>query len=385
MEELETTAKDEAQAAEANDFAGEEQAQQEKNIIQHKCPLCGAPLKYSASAQAVTCEYCNTTFAMSELEADDAKDGKEFDWGEYSSAHSGETLEGTLTYECQSCGAAIETAKTTIATICPYCSNNVVLKKTSTGGLKPNLIIPFNITKDKVPGILKSFTWKKKLLPSNYFNKCKIGEIQGVYVPFWLFSSRLDGSMKFHAEKVRHYTEGDYEVTKTDVYSLVRSGSMDFAKIPVDASIKIDNDLMDSIEPFDYSKLTEFDTKYLAGYFADRFDSPPESEMPRAKTRMTDKAEKLFNSTVSGYSKAYVQERSLKLVKPQVKYALLPVYLFTCKYEGQNYHYAINGQTGKFAGTLPISKRKVRLMFFLNFIIAFGITFAACVLLQLFF
>ena len=362
----------------------EEQPQQEKNIIQHKCPLCGAPLKYSPKAEAVTCEYCDNTFAMSELKADEAENGREFDWGEYRSAHSGETLEGTLTYECQSCGAVIETAKTTIATICPYCSNNVVLKKTSTGGLKPNLIIPFKITKDKVPDILKAFAWKKTLLPSNYFKNCKIGDIQGVYVPFWLFSSGLSGDLKYHAEKVRHYTKGDYEYTETFVYSLLRSGNMEFSKIPVDASIKIDNTLMDSIEPFDYSKLTEFDTKYLAGYFADRFDSPPEAEMPRAKTRMVNKADKLFNGTISGYSSVHVQERSMKLIKPQVKYALLPVYLFTCRYEGQDYHYAVNGQTGKFAGTLPISKRKYRLMFFLRFFIISSITFAACILSKIF-
>ena len=358
--------------------------EQEKDLIQHKCPFCGAPVKYSATAEAVSCEYCGSTIALSELESDKTDEDKEFDWGEYKAALAGEKLEGKLTYECNSCGAVIETEKTTIATICPYCSSNVVLKKTSTGGLKPNCLIPFKVTKDQVPGILKAFAHKKKLLPSNYFNSCKIGEIQGVYVPFWLISSKLAGEMKFHGEKVRHYTEGDYDCTETSVYSILRSGSLDFAKIPVDASIKISNDLMDSIEPFDYSKLTEFDTKYLAGYFADRFDSPPDSELPRAKTRMSDKATKLFTSTVKGYSRVSPQNKNLHLVKPQVKYALLPVYLFTCKYNDVIYRYAINGQTGKFAGTLPISKRKVRLMFFLNFLIAFGISFAACVLFQLF-
>lgn len=355
-----------------------------EKIIQYKCPACGAPLKYSPADAAVVCEHCGSTFAMSEIKNSDKEDSSgSFDWQQYKETISDEKLEGTLVYECKSCGASMETDNITMATVCPYCGNNVVLNQNATAGLKPNLILPFKITKDKIPSVLKDFCRKKKCLPSDFFNRNKIGEIHGVYVPFWLFSSELSGDMTFHGEKKRYYTSGQYDCIETSIYNIERSGSMNFNKLPVDASIKMNNEMMDSLEPFDYSALVEFDKKYLAGYLADRFDSRPDEELPRAHNRMIDKAEKLFESTINGFSNLKATGKSLKLVKPSVLYTMIPVYLFDCKYGDNVYHYAVNGQTGKIVGHLPYSIAKVCLWALLSFFIGFGSIFAIGTLFQL--
>lgn len=201
-----------------------------EGVIQHKCPGCGAPLKYSPNAGSVICEYCGTKFEVSQLKTGD-ESKINFDWSRYKKSLSGEELEGTLTYECKQCGAVMEAPKNTIATFCPYCANNIVLKETSTGGLKPNLVIPFKFPKDKVHSYFKSFTRGKKLLPLNYFKSCMIGEVQGVYLPFWLFTTKVGGRYTFTSSSVeKSWSDSSYHYTKYIVYSHVREGTLDFAK-----------------------------------------------------------------------------------------------------------------------------------------------------------
>jgi hypothetical protein len=44
------------------------------------------------------------------------------------------------------------------------------------------------------------------------------------------------------------------------------------------------------------------------------------------------------------------------LEQGKITYALLPVWLLNTVYKGKTYTFAMNGQTGKFVGNLPIDK-----------------------------
>ena len=151
-------------------------------------------------------------------------------------------------------------------------------------------------------------------------------------------------------------------------------GQMSFKRIPVDASVKMDDDLMDSLEPFDYSERVDFAAPYLSGFLADRFDESPDDSLPRASTRMTNSAEEVFIDSVEG-SFDTVRRRSsnLNIVNSSVRYVMLPVYLLNIGYNGKNYRFAVNGQTGKVVGELPISKVKKWLYYLLAFAVSLGI------------
>ena len=226
-------------------------------------------------------------------------------------------------------------------------------------------------TLKELPDAIKKFYKGKLLLPNGFFTDSKIGKAQGVYVPFWLFGCHLHGAMDFNAQTVRTYRQGDYQCTETSHFLLKRAGEMDFKNVPVDASVKMRNDLMDSIEPFDFSGLVNFDGAYLSGYVADRFDSTPDSELERAENRMLNSAADEIRST-TGYGAVTVRSNNLRADNAKVRYALLPVYLLNCEYGGKKYQYAINGQTGKVVGELPESKVK-KLAFFLGSFVVFGL------------
>jgi hypothetical protein len=42
---------------------------------------------------------------------------------------------------------------------------------------------------------------------------------------------------------------------------------------------------------------------------------------------------------------------------------MLPAWMFTYKYKGEDYYFAMNGETGKIAGRVPVSPRKLSLLF----------------------
>ena len=111
----------------------------------------------------------------------------------------------------------------------------------------------------------------------------------------------------------------------------------------------------------------DFDIRYLAGFTADRFDVAKSDISARAERRMRSSADSVaMGRATSGYSGVSRKGGTLK-GDLDAKYVLFPVYLFDLAHEGKNYHYAVNGQTGKVVGQLPIDKNVSRLYFLLRF------------------
>ena len=353
-------------------------------MTEYKCPACSAALAWSAEHNMLHCDNCGNNYELEAIQllAETEQDQESFDWSAYKEDLSDETLTGTVTYSCRSCGAVIETDATTAATRCPYCDNEVVIDNQVQGGLKPNGVIPFKISSKDLPKVVKKFYEGKRLLPKHFFDNSKLQEIQGLYVPFWLFDGQMEGGATMDGEILHSYVQGDYNVVETRHFLLQREGGVRFEHVPVDGSTKLSDDLMDSLEPYDFSELQPFNGGYLAGFVADRFDSDPDAELPRAQNRMMNTAESLITDTTAGYSGVRMRSNNLRLHDAAVKYVLLPVYLINCAYNGQTYRYAVNGQTGKVVGTLPISNSRKWAWFFGVFAAVFAVIFGLGLLLQ---
>lgn len=268
-----------------------------------------------------------------------------------------ERFDEVVGYTCTNCGAQVVTDKLTVATSCQYCGSSVVVDQRLTGGMKPGFVIPFKVKAEDLPQKLTDFYAERPLLPDNFFYDNQVGEVQGIYVPFWLYDGTVKGSARYEGTDTRVYVMGKYDVTETDFFHCDRAGTMSFDNIPVDASERIDDDLMDSIEPFDYKKMKPFKAGYLTGFVAERFDQSPRQVLDRASLRMGNSAESAMESTVS-HSNVTLLSSDFKVEDPAVSYVLLPVYLFNCEYRGKHYRYAVNGQSGKIVGEVPICKKK---------------------------
>ena len=357
------------------------------NLSEYKCPACGAPMEFDSQSQKMKCPYCETTMSVAEYTEQMKEQDKEAEETAQTGANSvgnasvgketsgkaeqagNDGLEywqdsetaGMRVYGCESCGGEIIASETIGAMTCPYCGNNVVMKGQFSGDLKPNFIIPFKKNKKQAKEAYYKHLEKKYFLPSVFKDENHIDEIKGVYVPFWLYDAEASGDMTYAATRVHtRKTETPATITTyttTDYFQLTRSGVAKFSKVPADGSSKMDDDLMDSVEPFDFHDLVPFTPAYMAGYLAERYDVSKEDSLTRAKERIKSSAEAAFYNTTTGYSSVVPEGNHLNIRASKINYVLLPVWILNTTWEGQQFIFAMNGQTGKIVGNLPCDKK----------------------------
>ena len=327
-------------------------------VLEYKCPSCGGAIEFDSQLQKMKCPYCDTELEMEALkELDEAlKDTLEEDlsWQADPGSSWQEGEEAALqNFVCRSCGGEIVTDATTAATACPYCGNPVVMTQRVGGELRPDCVIPFKLDKKAAEQALQQHFKGKRLLPKSFSKENHIREVKGVYVPFWLFDATADADIRYHATRTRFWSDSNYNYTETTHYALLRRGGLAFSGVPVDGSRKMADELMESLEPYDLSQAVDFQTAYLAGYLADRYDVTAQQSIQRANERIRRSTEEAFRDTAIGYATVVPEHTSIALGESRAKYALYPVWLLSTQYKGENYLFAMNGQTGKLVGDLP--------------------------------
>lgn len=362
-------------------------------VTNYQCPACTGPLHYSAKSGKLECDYCGSSFDVAEIEAlyarkeaeaaaaKQAADAKaeaaqaaKAEAAEAAAASGGwdtsdlsrdwgAEADGLRVYSCPSCGAELICDQSTAATACPYCGNPAIVPGQFSGALRPDYILPFRLSKDDAVQALRAHYKGKPFLPRSFTSVNHIEQIHGVYVPFWLFDGGAEGAASYRASNTNVYETGDYEITETRHYHVVRAGSLAFEKIPVDASSKMPDDHMDSIEPFDYAQLRPFSTAYLPGYLADKYDVTIDDSRDRADTRCRETLAQALRDTVTGYGACVTEREDIALRRGKVHYALLPVWMLSTKWRRQDFLFAMNGQTGKLVGDLPTDRGRFWGMF----------------------
>ena len=266
---------------------------------------------------------------------------------------AGET-QGLRTYLCNSCGGEIIGDENTAAASCPYCGNPVVMMGQFAGALKPDYVIPFKLDKKAAKEALNRHYKNKPFLPKVFKNQNHIDEVKGIYVPFWLFDAQAEAKLRYRATRVRSWNDSNYHYTQTSYYAVMRAGTICFERVPVDGSSKMPDDLMESIEPFDFSEAVDFQTAYLAGYLADKYDVDAQQSIERANERVKQSTQDNFQKTVQGYVTVLPESTNVQLHNGKAHYALYPVWILNTTWKGTNYTFAMNGQTGKLVGDLPV-------------------------------
>lgn len=347
-------------------------------VEQYKCPSCGGALEFDSKSQQLKCPYCDSEFdveVLNEVAETEEKIGtadKMEGWENSSNqTWTSEDESSVCSYICKSCGGEIIADANTGATVCPFCGNNVIINEKFSETIKPDLIIPFKLDKTAAKNAFLEHLKGKKLLPKFFKQETHIDEIKGIYVPFWLYDADVDGAVKYNATKVKSWSSGKYDYTETSYYELYREGGVGFHDIPVDASSKMPDDLMDSLEPFDLNEAVDFNTAYFAGYLADKYDVSVDDNIPRINTRVKHSTEDVFRNTITEYyTTLSVKDSFINLKNGKAKYALLPVWILNTTWNGQKYIFAMNGQTGKFVGNLPMDKKLYWKYWLISFLVS---------------
>ena len=336
-------------------------------INSYKCPCCGAPLVFSGNE--LRCDSCDNTFPVETMQQmsegmEQAGGESKYNWENYQPRSYEDTSEINLAnYNCPSCGAAITGDDTLGSTVCPYCGQSTIVKGQFEGTLRPDYIIPFKIDKKAAVEAFEADFKNAPFLPDEFKNKKKLTEMAGVYVPFWMFDCDCDAYITYNAQRTTHWSDSNYNYTKTDYFKLLRAGSVGFANIPVDGSKKADDAYMEAVEPYNYEDAVNFDGAYLSGYLADKYDVSAEESIERANERVRNSTIAAFNDTTGMFQMVIPEQSRVSFSNGKIRYSLLPVWMLNIKYLDKMYQFAINGQTGKVVGNYPVDEGKKKRFF----------------------
>ncbi|MDO4940897.1 MAG: hypothetical protein Q4E33_04305 [Erysipelotrichaceae bacterium] len=332
----------------------------ETNVSQYKCPNCGASIPFDPGTQKLKCAHCGTEYdieTLQSMQAEENIDTDSFGWQEYTS----QTIDdesGQIVYVCPSCGGEVIGDKTTSSCQCPYCGNNVIVEDKLKDIYKPDLVIPFKYTKEQAKQEFSKYLKSKKLLARDFSAEKVVDKINGLYVPYWLFDCDCSCQARFNATRVRAYSTPDYDIEEIDHYLVYRDGNVSFSNVPVDGSENLPAELLEALEPFDFTQAVDFNTAYLAGYLSNQYDVNSDSAISRANERIKNSTTEAISATLIGYTTVFPLSSNVRFDNGKVSYALLPIYIFSAKYNGQIYRFAMNGQTGKFSGNLPADSKR---------------------------
>lgn len=328
--------------------------------IQYKCPSCGAPLVYSADTKKLSCHSCGFS-----------KEVPDFEYKTFSELNGA----SAKTYACSSCGATLITDEHTSATFCSFCGSPTLIEDRLLNEVRPSGVIPFTVTKEEATAIFKKWTQKGFLTPGLLKKESTVEKLTGMYVPFWIYDYDARTMMVAKCTKSTSHREGDYQVTHTHHYVVTRDVEAGYNMIPADASEKMEDGVMDKLEPYAYKELVPFEMPYLSGFYAEKYNYQGEELLDRIKARVTQYITASAKETIGGYDTVNIVENNITGKCVDMEYVLMPVWTLFYRWNKKEYMFTINGQTGKVVADRPVDALKTTISFFVIFAIVFLLLF----------
>lgn len=308
----------------------------------YSCPSCGADMSYNPTLGKIHCSHCDYN---EQIGTDPAPEKK--------------AEQPTTNFHCPHCGSVLNTEEKTTSLICEYCEAPLVLTERLTGQTRPQRVAPFKIDRKSASETFRKWCKNGRFTPKGFLEAGDMKHIRGLYVPYWVFDASTNVQVNGTGTRVRVYVSGETEYTETSHYEIYRSIDLDYAGIPYDASVKMEDSQMAKLEPFDMSEMKVFQMPYLAGFDSDQYDLGSDQVQGAVQNRIKGFATGYARGTVSGYATVNLPMQQVNFKDIGSNYALMPVWLVSYMHQGKEYRFMMNGQTGKVIGKPPLSRSKV--------------------------
>lgn len=320
-------------------------------------------MRFDPTSGKLTCAHCKSL-----VDFEQSKDVKERDFAEMYDFSPWKEDEVSA-YRCANCGATSVLHRTALATSCPFCGSPVVLDEKATGLVRPDSLVPFELSEKEAVAQLAAWKKRKLYAPNKFRKHTHAKSITGVFTPVWTFDaetvSSYSGTLGKHKTRTVRRNGKTYTETYTDWFHV--SGTMPalFDDVMIAGSGNVDGKYFNEVKRIDKSKYAVYSDEYLAGYVADNYSVPPESAYNTAKNIMEgvirDKIVRKYNADVVGSLNVKTTE-----ISRSFKYMLFPVYVAATKFNGKVYNQFVAGfwsggekKTAHVSGTFPKSGWKV--------------------------
>jgi predicted RNA-binding Zn-ribbon protein involved in translation (DUF1610 family) len=330
------------------------------------CPSCGAEMAFDPDTQSLKCAFCsskksieNAQGEIQEYDFATADDTKPQNWG---------TEKKVI--RCDNCGAETVLDATDASKFCAFCGSSKILQNDQSAGIPPESLVSFKISQAKSTEIFSEWVKKRFFAPNQLKSSHQLQKITGVYVPCWTYDADTSSSYTaeagtYYYEKETHYvTENGQqkavteEVRKTRWNNVSGNYSQSFNDILVNASRKINEELMDRLEPFNLPELVHYKPEFLSGFQAERYSIGLKEGWQTSKKLIDETLETNIEKEINADE---VRNLNIHTRYQNIKYKhiLLPVWVASYTYQNKVFQFMINGQTGKIQGKAPISGWKV--------------------------
>ena len=272
-------------------------------------------------------------------------------------------------YRCENCGATSVLSRTALATTCPFCSSPVVLDEKTTGLVRPDSLVPFELSVDEAATVLSAWRKRKFFAPNTFRKNTKASSIKGVFTPVWTFDadtvSSYDGRLGKHRTRTVRRNGKTYTESYTEWFHV--SGQMPavFDDVMIAGSNNIHAQYFRDAQTVNKNKYVVYSDEYLHGYLADNYTVEPSKAYESAK-RVMDSA--IRDKIVAKYNADEVGTLNVHttMLSKSFKYMLFPVYVATTKYKGKVYNQYVSGfwsnrdkKKANVCGTFPKSPVKI--------------------------
>lgn len=316
-----------------------------------KCASCGGNMVFDPESQMLSCEHCGSKVSFeNEKAVEEINIEKAFE--------AVESWSDAMVLHCENCGADISMSREEVALECPYCGTSHVKRIETLEGVKPNAVFPFSFGGDEAKLVAKKWAKSRFFAPRKFKKNLDARDLKGIYQPCWTFDSSTSSTYKGRLGERRTRTIRTKNGVKTQTYihwfNVSGTISNNFDDVTISASSKFEQDKLQRLMPFEYSKLTNYSKEYLAGFYANHYDKDVKSSWSEAKEYMDDQIKKTI---VANYHADVVDYLNVSTIHSNVtyKYVLMPVYVLNYRYKKKDYAVNINGNTGKVFGKSPIS------------------------------
>lgn len=319
----------------------------------YECPNCAANLKFDIARQKLYCIHCDTTVNPYHFQKE--KDAEE----QVLPEHEGE-YEVTV-FTCPQCGGEILSEDVTAATFCSFCGGATILDSRISRERRPEIIIPFQKTKEDCKNAYMKMMRRAIFAPSELKDELYIQKFRGIYMPYWVYDFEKKGPGVFWGNQ----SERDGEDILTKHYELHCDIDEEYKGIAYDASASFSDNLSAAIAPFDMKAVKPFTPSFLSGFYADTNDVEKDLYWEDAIETVTQNAaDQLAGSPdcsryeMVGEKYRRGLENAVRPEKTTVNLALLPVWFLSYRKDDRVVYAAVNGQTGKAVADLPVDPKK---------------------------
>jgi DNA-directed RNA polymerase subunit RPC12/RpoP len=334
------------------------------NHKKYACPNCGAPTEFDIIHQSIACLFCG--FLTKPNANIVGKSAKELEFRLDSLQKSTESWKASRDiFHCDNCGAELALEKADITATCPFCtSNKVGLQSAPMEEFEPQAIITIRITKEEVINKIKVWLGKGWFHPAQLSNSAIIQYLNALYIPVWTFDSSIDSTWNALVgyEKQESYYDSRDKTwkTRTKIDWRWENGTVNrfIDDMLIPGSKYVNARLFNHIEPFDLTKMADFNTDFLAGWKAHTYTKYLPDAWEEAKRNMRETMKNACNDQIpSQHVRNFSMTADFK--EESWRYILLPVYLISYQYNQQIFQIMVNAQTGKIAGQKPVEWNKV--------------------------